>query len=178
MLDLQDHFEALLYLLKQQRHLPHLHRQVVNWFDLVANIDERQIATQKEKEEEKRGLVPPVRRREPGFIARMDTAPEWMDFELLLRVLKKIRARPLLVSMPLDGEFYDETGVSLSARENYYRKVRAAAQRYGFPLVDFEKHDDDPTFLDWHHTHFTAKGWMFCNRVLDDFFHGRVPQSW
>ena len=78
-------------------------------------------------------LTAPIPDKASEFFRAAPTGFEWMDFELLLRVLEK---------------------------------------------VDFEKHDDDPTFLDWQHTHFTAKGWMFCNRVLDDFFHGRVSQGW
>ena len=109
----------------------------------------------------------------------MNTAPGLMDLELLLRVLAKIHARPLLLSMPLDGQNFDQSGVSRSAREAYYSKVRAMAQRYNFALAEFEEHDNDPTFLDSKsfYVHLTAKGWMFYNRVLDDFFHERVPHT-
>ena len=113
--------------------------------------------------------------RDKGFVERVTNAAEWGDLELLLRVLAKIHAKPLLLSMPLDGKYYDETGVSSSAREAYYKKVRALAQQYHFPLVEFQEHDDDPAFLDRQHTHLTAKGWIFYDRVLDDFFHGRAP---
>jgi D-alanine transfer protein len=79
--------------------------------------------------------------------------------------------------MPIAGQFYDHAGVSRSARENYYKKLRALAQRYNFALVEFEEHDEDPAFLYHHQSHMTAKGWMFYNRALDDFFHGRIPRT-
>src|SRR5438552_6472643 len=43
------------------------------------------------------------------------------------------------------------------------------------PLVEFEDHDNDSAFLDSQEDHLTGKGWMFYDRVLDDFFHGRIP---
>ena len=105
----------------------------------------------------------------------MDAAPGWIDLELLLRVLARIQARPLLLSMPIAGQSYDQKGVSRKARESYYKRMRAVAQRYQFPLVEFEDHDNDSAFLDSQEDHLTGKGWMFYDRVLDDFFHGRIP---
>ena len=107
----------------------------------------------------------------------MNTAPGWVDLELLLRTLASVHARPLLLSMPIDGQFYDRAGVSRSAREGYYDKLRVLAQRYNVPLIEFRDHDDDPAFLLRHTDHLTAKGWIFYNRALDDFFHGRIPTS-
>ena len=111
------------------------------------------------------------------FLQRMNAAPEWADLELLLRALAKVHARPLLLSMPMDGRFYDRLGYSRLARENYYEKMRALARRYDFELIEFEDHDEDPTFLDAQHTHLTQEGWLFYNRALDNFFHGRGPGS-
>ncbi len=106
----------------------------------------------------------------------MDTAPGWTDLELLLRTLASVHARPLLLSMPFDGQSYDETGISRSARDSYYKRLRALAQRYHFALVEFKGHDEDPAFLYLHKSHLTAKGWIYYDRALDDFFHERLPQ--
>ncbi len=82
-----------------------------------------------------------------------------------------------LLSMPIAGDFYDQRGISRSARENYYVKLRAFAQRYHFALVEFKGHDEDSAFLYLHKSHLTAKGWIYYDRALDDFFHGRVPKG-
>jgi D-alanine transfer protein len=79
--------------------------------------------------------------------------------------------------MPIAGDLYDQKGISRATRENYYVTLRALAQRYDFPLVDFEQHDEDPGFLYRHQSHLSAKGWIYYDRALDDFFHGRVPRS-
>ncbi len=107
----------------------------------------------------------------------MNASPGWKDLELLLRTLARVHARALILSMPISGNFYDHAGISRSAREDYYTKLRALVQRYHFPLVEFKGRDKDPAFLIRHESHFTAKGWMYYNRALDDFFHGRMPRS-
>jgi len=116
-------------------------------------------------------------RREATFQSDMNASQGWIDLELLLRTLAKVHAQPLLLSMPMAGDVYDQKGISHFARENFYMKLRALAQRYNFPLVDFEGHDEDPAFLYRHQSHLTAKGWMYYNRALDDFFHSRAPRS-
>ncbi len=116
-------------------------------------------------------------RGDAKFQNAMNASQGWTDLELLLRTLARIHARPLLLSMPIAGDLYDRKGVSPSARENYYARLRALVQRYHFALVEFEGHDEDPAFLYRHQSHLTAKGWIYYNRALDDFFHGRVPRS-
>jgi D-alanine transfer protein len=115
--------------------------------------------------------------RDNMFVTRLNKAPAWADLELLLRTLAKIRAKPLLISMPMDGQFYDQEGVSPLAREAYYKRLRMLARQYHVALVEFEKHDEDPGFLDNQHTHLTGKGWMFYDRALDNFFHGRLARN-
>jgi D-alanine transfer protein len=107
----------------------------------------------------------------------MNTSTGWIDLELLLRTLARVHASPLLCTMPIAGDLYDRKGVSRSAREDYYVKLRALVQRYHFRLVEFEGHDEDPAFLFRHQSHLTAKGWIYYDRALDDFFHGRAPRS-
>ena len=88
--------------------------------------------------------------------------------ELLFRTLAELKTDQLILSMPIDA--YAATGVSRSAREVYYERMRELAQRYHFPLVQFEQRDADPGFLIAHREHPTPRGWMVYNRALDDFF--------
>ncbi len=50
----------------------------------------------------------------------MNASPGWIDLALLLRTLERVQARPLVLSRPIPGEFYDQEGVPRSAREDYY----------------------------------------------------------
>jgi D-alanine transfer protein len=183
---LQDHFEALIYILRQLVSASHPHADKLDWPGLIAKASEKASARENEKGkalDADKEMV--AGHNDAWFLQRMNAARQWVDLELLLRVLTKIHAQPLLLSTPMDGQFYDQAGVSPSVRECYYNKLRALAQRYNFPLVGFEQHDEDATFLSHRvprikhipASHLTAKGWMFYDRALDDFFHGRVPRT-
>jgi D-alanine transfer protein len=164
-LDLQDHFEALLYILGGGKPIPQWLRplsshKVHEFKGVTGNDGEATMA-------ESLDAIRPA--RDAAFRARIEAASEWTDLELLFRTLTELRARPLILSMPI--EVYAARGVSKSAREVYYDRMRDLAQRYHFPLIEFEDHDTDPTFLIAHREHPTPKGWMYYNRALDNFFH-------
>ena len=113
--------------------------------------------------------------RDAGFLYGVKVSPAWIDLDLLLRCLASVHARPLILSMPLGGHFYDNAGISRSARDEFYKKLPALVEQYHFPVVDFQDHDEDPAFLIRQQPHLTSKGWAYYDRTLDDFFHGRLP---
>jgi D-alanine transfer protein len=207
-LDLQDHFAALSYILRGDEPAPPHRPDVLNWPSLITRAyillknepapprrpnvldwpsliakatEEADVDQNKKGKASDMGEQMVARRGDAWFLQGLDQASEWVDLELLLRALKETHAQALLLSTPLDGQFYDQLGVSRSARECYYKKMRALAQRYHFALVEFGQHDEDRTFLNHRErppvTHLTAKGWMFYNRALDDFFHDRTPEG-
>src|SRR4030095_5101784 len=177
-LELQDHFAALAYIQHKIRPAPQQHPEMIDWSKTVEKASA--LKTADEDETNRSSSLAEQRApdsRNQAFRTSMEGGLGWTDLELLLRTLASVHARPLLLSMPFDGQFYDQTGVSRSAREGYYERLRSLAQRYHFPLVDFEEHDEDSAFLYLHKSHLTAKGWIYYDRALDDFFHGRVPRS-
>src|SRR4030095_15810336 len=62
-----------------------------------------------------------------GFLETLARAHEWNDLELLLRGLRDLGVKPLLLSMPINGPYYDRIGVSPAARAAYYARLRAIA---------------------------------------------------
>ncbi|MGE5214063.1 MAG: D-alanyl-lipoteichoic acid biosynthesis protein DltD [Nitrospirota bacterium] len=178
MLELQDHFAALNYIShKLKPGLPR-HLETLDWSKLIANVDgtttidaEKVPAASSLNGQTTRGP------NDGTFRSDMNASPGWINLELLLRTLASVHARPLVLSMPIPGDLYDQRGVSRSAREDYYVKLRTLVQSYHFPLVEFKGHDEDPAFLYLQKSHLTAKGWIFYNRALDDFFHGRLPRD-
>jgi D-alanine transfer protein len=183
-MDLQDHFAALKYILRKPKSAPSRHPKIPDWPKLIDEAGKKGVRRLDEKETGNalgQGIA--TGHRDKWFCEHVNEAREWVDLELLLRTLAKIDARPLLLSMPLDGQYYNQTGVSRSAREVYYKKLRGFAQQYNVALIDFHEHDEDPTFFihgvgqgePAQGLHLGAKGWMLYNRALDDFFHGRVP---
>jgi D-alanine transfer protein len=174
----QDHFAALNYIRDRIKPAPRLRPEALDWSKLIAKVSETKPAGSSNVKETLSfdGFVVPGS-RDAAFCNDLNASPGWKNLELLLRMLARVHARPLILSMPIGGNYYDHAGVSRSAREDYYTKLRALVQRYDFPLVEFEEHDEDPAFLIRHESHLTAKGWMYYNRALDDFFHGRTPRS-
>jgi len=177
-LALQDHFSALAYIRHKIKPAPQQHPEMIDWSKLVAKASALK-TTDEDKTNRSSSFAEQTAQgsRDQAFRTSMEAGLGWTDLELLLRTLASVHARPLLLSMPFDGQFYDETGISRSARESYYERLRSLAQRYHFPLVEFTGHDEDPAFLYLHKSHLTVKGWIYYNRALDDFFHGRVPRS-
>lgn len=177
-LEMHDHFAAVSHILHKIKSAPRGHLEIIDWPNLISKVSAFK-PTDEDKVEKSSSLHQQIA---PGsgdaaFRIRIHTAPGWTDLDLLLRTLASVHARPLLLSMPFDGQSYDETGISRSARDGYYNRLRALAQRYHFALVEFKGHDEDPAFLYLHKSHLTAKGWIYYDRALDDFFHGRLPRS-
>jgi D-alanine transfer protein len=168
-LDLQDHFESMIYILTEAKQPQPAHPRTFDWASMIRRAARRNSAREDDKAESvELELLP--RGGDADFLARIATAKEWTDLEMLLRVLRELQAKPLLLTMPLDGSFYDDAGISAKARDAYYAKIRSFAARYDFPIIEFQDHDRDPDFLDEHHYHFTEKGWLYCDRALADFF--------
>jgi D-alanine transfer protein len=170
-LDLQDHFEALIYILGGGKPVP-------DWLRPVHphKVHARKASNGDDQQTESFDTIRPA--RDAAFRARITAASEWTDLELLFRTLAELKAEPLILSMPIDA--YAARGVSPSAREVYYERMRELAQRYHFPVIEFEQHDADPAFLIAHREHPTPRGWMVYNRALDDFFRKtewRIPKT-
>jgi D-alanine transfer protein len=177
-LQLQDHIAAYHYIRHKIKPAPQRHPETLDWPKLIASVEGTKTAdADKITNASSLNEGKTVGRRDVAFRNDMNASPDWIDLELLLRTLARVHARPLLLSMPLAGDFYDQSGISRSAREDYYVKLRALVQRYHFPLVEFKGHDEDPAFLYLQKSHLTAKGWIYYDRALDDFFHGRAPRS-
>jgi D-alanine transfer protein len=177
-LEVQDHFAAFNYIRHKIKPAVPFHPATSDWSKLIANADGSKITdTDIVTNASNLSGDKTIARRDDAFRDRMNASTAWIDLELLLRTLARVHASPLLCTMPIAGDLYDRKGVSRSAREDYYVKLRALVQRYHFRLVEFKGHDEDPAFLYRHQSHLTAKGWIYYDRALDDFFHGRAPRS-
>jgi D-alanine transfer protein len=176
-LELQDHFAASNHIQHKVKPPAPFRPETPDWSKLIASVSKTENSTNADELTKASRPEKSVGHRDAVFRSDMNASPGWIDLELLLRTLTRVHARPLLLSMPLTGDFYDRQGMSRAAREDYYVKLRALVRRYHFPLVDFEEHDEDPAFLYRHQSHLTAKGWIYYDRAMDDFFHGRVPRS-
>jgi len=175
--ELEDHWAAVHHIQRQTKPPPRLQEETVDWPQFIAKASKARPADAGNIQQPSRfDRKIAAGSRDVGFLSGVTGSPTWIDLDLLLRCLATVHARPLILSMPLGGDFYDHAGVSRSARNEFYRKLPALVEQYQFPVVEFEEHDEDAAFLIRHQSHLTAKGWAYYDRALDDFFHGRLPR--
>jgi D-alanine transfer protein len=108
-----------------------------------------------------------------GWRRNLEQGTEWSDLELLLRALGELGARPLLISPPIHGPFYDRLGFAHDDRALYYDRLLRTAARHGVPVAAFEEHDEDRYFCTDPWSHLGPRGWTEYARTIDDFFHDR-----
>ncbi len=115
-------------------------------------------------------------RSDEAFLRTLQKNQEWVDLELLLRELKELGAQPLLLSMPIHGGWYDQCGITYTARRAYYSKLRSLSARYHTQVVDFADHDADRTFCHDTMGHLAPSGLVYYNQIFDGFFHDAIPR--
>ena len=111
------------------------------------------------------------------FIEDLEKSKEWSDFALLLDVLSAQKVQTLIISVPLRGWHYDAHAVSREARDHFYHRIEAMGREHGYPVVDFSDHDLDYDFTLPNSSHFSPRGWLTVNRVIDDFYHDRLKAA-
>jgi D-alanine transfer protein len=177
----QDHAEAALNILDREKELnpePRRSRRIVRWAELfqkaalVANAP----AIQAKHNEVARKRVPKAS-RDRAMVQTIARAKEWTDLELLMRTFQELGATPLFLSMPVEDIRLEVYGASAPTREAYLKRLDELTQTFGFPLRDFREHQKDPDFLVDFLDHLSAEGWLYYNKALDDFFHGRIAKS-
>jgi D-alanine transfer protein len=176
--ELEDHWAAVHHIRRQTKPPPRLQKQTIDWPQFVAKASKTRPADAEDIQQPSRfdrKITPGS--RDVGFLSGVKESSAWIDLDLLLRCLATVYARPLVLSMPLGGDFYDHAGVSRSARDEFYTKLRARVKQYHFPVLEFQEHDEDPAFLIKHQSHLTAKGWAYYDRALDDFYHERLHEA-
>jgi D-alanine transfer protein len=174
----QDHFEAAVEILRHREPQPLISRAHVsglNWNELLARAAQfaNNAAVQAKRREVAQNRATHNVRGESIFRA-MSQAREWTDLELLLRTMKELRAEPLLLSMPVEDIRLEVYGAAPKLRNSYVQRLDALAEQYHIPLIDFREHERDPGFLVDFLDHLSGKGWLYYDKALDDFFHGRV----
>ena len=116
-------------------------------------------------------------RSDEAFLRTLEKNQEWVDLELLLRELNELGARPLLLSMPIHGGWYDQCGITYTARGPTTKSCATISARYHAPVVDFADHDADRSFCHDTMGHLAPNGLVYYNQVFDGFFHDAIPPS-
>lgn len=149
-------------------------RRVLNWTQIFKRADELAKRMKATARKPPALAKRPKGSRDKQFLQTLARADEWTDLELMLRALDELGAQPLILSMPVHARDLETTGVSETARGAYEARLRKITTEHGAPLVYFRQSEDDPDFFSDNLDHLGAKGWAYYNKMLDDFFHGRL----
>ncbi len=181
-LELQDHWAVLTYLKDHPALSPDVKRQpaTINWDRLLAEAERESQARHAAapdrtdrllSKERARHIQDRYRRNDPLFLAKVGQGDGWNDLDLLLHTITDLGARPLILSAPLNGRWYDRKHVSAQARASYYQEIVKVGARYQVPARVFAEHDEDTDFVADTRSHPADKGWLYYDQAIDAFFH-------
>jgi D-alanine transfer protein len=176
-LRLQDHWHTLAAIRSHGERRPVVERHLapIDWPTLRAQA-EREDRLDHDRSLSRQLLEDRVPRedRMPArvVLGRLRDNVEWSDLELLLRALSALGARPLVLTPPIAGTFYDSLGVSRADRVRlYYDRLSDLGRRHGAVVASFADFDQDETILWDTHSHLSRKGWVLYAETLDRFYH-------
>lgn len=100
----------------------------------------------------------------------INNAPEFTDFQILLDTFKEEGISPLIVSLPMNGRWYDYCGIGREERALYYSKIKKIVKSYNFQLLDMSNYEyvkhafKDSGHLEW-------KGLVYVDEAIDKYYH-------
>jgi D-alanine transfer protein len=95
-------------------------------------------------------------------------SPQYQDLQMVLDVLKEAHAKPLFVSVPVNGYWSDYTGFPKQGRKEYYAKVKEQIESNGFSVLDLSHYEYDKYFFK-DTIHLGYKGWVAVDKGITQF---------
>lgn len=91
------------------------------------------------------------------------------DLDLFLRVAKELGIKTQVIILPVNGYWYDATGMPRANRDRVYREIASCAASYGARCMDLSQHEYTPYFMaDVYHP--WSLGWTYINEAIYDFY--------
>ncbi len=94
---------------------------------------------------------------------------EYKDLEAFLRCAQAARVRVCLVIQPLNGYWFDYTGLTPDKRAAVDVRVKALGRKYGARVVSLSKYDYSP-FVTMDPVHPWGEGWLRINEAIYNFY--------
>ena len=99
---------------------------------------------------------------------------EYDDLALFLELCAELKLDVMLISVPVNGWWYDYTGFSRAERTAYYDKIRSISREYGVLLLDLSEYEYEPYFLR-DIMHLGWKGWVYIEDAVERFIRTDPP---
>lgn len=84
---------------------------------------------------------------------------EMNDYQFFLSVCKELNIKPYIVMMPVNGWYYDYTGLTKDKRYKYYDKIKKMANSDNFDVLDLRENEYEKGFL-IDPMHLGEEGWL------------------
>lgn len=94
---------------------------------------------------------------------------EYDDLRLFLDVCRDTGLEPLIISIPVNGYWYDYTGFPKSDREQYYQNIRDICKEYDVELLDYSVKEYEKYFFK-DNMHIGWKGWVHISEEAYKFY--------
>ncbi|MCH4006338.1 MAG: D-alanyl-lipoteichoic acid biosynthesis protein DltD [Eubacterium sp.] len=94
---------------------------------------------------------------------------EYGDLEAFLELCQASHIRPLLIIQPMNGYWYDYTGINAHERAAFAKKIKTIASMYGAEVDDLTKYDYTPG-ITRDAVHPWGEGWIKINEGLYNFY--------
>lgn len=97
-------------------------------------------------------------------------SPEYEDLKFLLDLCKAQNIKPLFISVPVHGKWYDYEEFDKNDRTEYYKKVKDLISSYNFEIADFSKYEYEDYFLK-DIMHLGWKGWVYVDEAVNKYYN-------
>lgn len=97
-------------------------------------------------------------------------SPEYDDLKLFLNTCKDNGIKPLIVSVPVNGRWYDYCEFPKEGRQGCYKKIKDMVESYNFDFLDLSNHEYDKYFLK-DIMHLGWKGWVYIDKAIDEYYY-------
>lgn len=97
---------------------------------------------------------------------------EMEDYEYFLKVAKELEVKPLIILMPVHGEYYDHLGINKEKRTEFYNKVQALAEKYDLDTLNLQSKEYEKYYLK-DVMHLGWKGWLNVNEEISKYYNAR-----
>lgn len=97
---------------------------------------------------------------------------EVRDYDFLLQVCKENNIKPLIILMPVNGLYYDDLGLTLEKRTEFYNTLEEIANNNGFDVLNLQNKEYEKYYLS-DVMHLGWKGWLNIDEEMYKYFNER-----
>lgn len=102
----------------------------------------------------------------------LTVSDEYGDLKAFLKLCQAQGLKPELIVLPINGYWYDYTGIGTEKRKAFQKKIKEIASAYGATLADLSKYDYD-RYITQDAVHPSRQGWLRINETIYDYYYNK-----